>query len=94
MTLFLFVLMAFLSQAGFGGSRVAVSLHALNLGANQLTIGVVIALYSLCPMLLAIVIGRFVDRAPPRRLVVIGSVIMTAALLLPPLFPGIAAPQS
>lgn len=91
MTIYLVVLMAFLSQAGFGGSRVAVSLHALELSTNQFAIGLVIALYALCPMLLAIVIGRFADRAPPRRLVILGSAIMTAALLLPPLFPGIAA---
>jgi predicted MFS family arabinose efflux permease len=90
MTIYLVVLMAFLSQAGFGGSRVAVSLHALELSANQFAIGVVIALYALCPMFLAIVIGRFADRAPPRRLVILGSAIMTAALLVPLLFPGIS----
>ena len=89
MTIYLVVLMAFLSQAGFGGSRVAVALHALELTSNQFAIGLVIALYSLCPMFLAIVIGRFADRAPPRRLVVVGSLIMTAALLLPFLIPGI-----
>ncbi len=89
MTIYLVVLMAFLSQIGFGGSRVAMSLHALNLTSNQFAIGVVIALYSLCPMLLSIVIGRLADRTPPRRLVILGSVIMTAALLLPPLIPGI-----
>jgi predicted MFS family arabinose efflux permease len=91
MTLYLVVLMAFLSQAGFSGSRVAVSLHALQLSSNQMAIGVVIALYALCPMFLAILIGRFADRAPSRRLVVLGSVIMTAALLLPPIVPGIAS---
>lgn len=90
MTIYLVVLMAFLSQAGFGGSRVAVSLHALELSANPFAIGVVIALYALCPMLLSIVIGRFADRVPPRRLVIVGSAIMTVALLVPPLFPGIA----
>src|SRR5688572_15443835 len=91
MTLYLVVLMAFLSQAGFSGSRVAVSLHALQLSSNQMAIGVVIALYALCPMFLAILIGRFADRAPSRRLVILGSVIMTAALLLPPIVPGIAS---
>jgi predicted MFS family arabinose efflux permease len=90
MTIYLVVLIAFLSQAGFGGSRVAVSLHALDLTANQFAIGLVIALYSLCPMLLAIVIGRFADRASPRMLVIAGSVIMTAALLLPSFVSGIA----
>ncbi|MES2562258.1 MAG: MFS transporter [Pseudomonadota bacterium] len=90
MTIYLVVLIAFLSQIGFGGSRVAVSLHALQLTANQFAIGMVIALYSLCPMFLAIVIGRFSDRSPPRRLVVLGSLMMTAALLLPFFFPGLA----
>jgi len=78
-----------LSQIGFSGSRVAVSLHALELTANPFAIGVVIALYSLCPMLLSIVIGKFADRAPPRLPVILGSVAMTAALFLPPLFHGL-----
>ena len=91
MTIYLVVLMSVLSQVGFSGSRVAVSLHALELSANQFAIGVVIALYSLCPMLLSIVIGKFADRAPPRLPVILGSALMTAALLLPPLFPGLAA---
>jgi predicted MFS family arabinose efflux permease len=87
MTIYLVVLMAFLSQIGFGGSRVAMSLHALNLTSNQFAIGVVIALYSLCPMLLAIAIGRFVDRASPNKLVLVGSLMLTGALLLPPSVP-------
>lgn len=89
MTITLVVLMSVLSQVGFSGSRVAVSLHALELTANQFAIGVVIALYSLCPMLLSIVIGKFADRAPPRLPVTLGSALMTAALLLPPLFSGL-----
>ena len=91
MTIYLVVLMSVLSQVGFSGSRVAVSLHALELSANQFAIGVVIALYSLCPMLLSIVIGKFADRAPPRLPVILGSALMTAALLLPPLVPGLGA---
>jgi predicted MFS family arabinose efflux permease len=91
MTIYLVVLMAFISQAGFGGSRLAVSLHALQLTHNQFAIGVVIALYSLCPMLFAILIGRIADRLPARRLVVAGSVAMTAALILPAVVPGLPA---
>ena len=91
MTLYLIVRMAFVSQAGFNGSRVSVSLHALHLSSNELAIGVVIALYALCPMLLSIAIGRWADRAAPRTLVMLGSVLMTAALLLPPLLPAIPA---
>lgn len=75
-----------LNQIAFSGSRVAVSLYALELGANQLSVGVIIAFYSVCPMLLAIVIGRFADRAAPRPLLIVGTAAMAAALLLPPLF--------
>jgi MFS family permease len=89
MTIYLVVLISVLSQMGFSGSRVAVSLHALELTANHFAIGVVIALYSLCPMLLSIVIGKFADRAPPRLPVILGSAAMTVALLLPPFFHGL-----
>ena len=91
MTLYLVTLIAVLNQIGFSGSRVAVSLYALELGANQLSVGVIIALYSLCPMLLAIVIGKFADRAAPRPLMIIGAAAGAAALLPPPLFSALAA---
>jgi MFS family permease len=89
MKIYLVVMIAALSQVGFGGSRVALALHALQLDANQLVVGVIIALYSLCPMLLAIVIGRFADRTPPRLPVLLGSIGMTAALIFPAFFDGL-----
>ena len=61
MAIYLIVLMCTLNHAGFGGSRVAVSLYALELGANQFAIGVLMALYGLCPMLLAVSIGKLAD---------------------------------
>ena len=90
MTIYLIIFMGILSQLGFNGSRVAVSLYALELGANQFTIGVLVALYAVFPMLLAIVVGRFVDRVGPRLPVMIGVIGMGLSLILPPLFPGIA----
>jgi predicted MFS family arabinose efflux permease len=89
--IYLFVAISALSQIGFGGSRMAVSLHALQLTANQFVIGVIIALYSLCPMLLAIAIGRYADRTPPKRPVLIGSVAMTAVLMMPFFVDGLVA---
>ena len=50
MTIYLVVLMCLLSQAGFGGSRVAVSLHALQLSSNQLMIGVMPSMNMSAPM--------------------------------------------
>ena len=89
MAIYLIVLMCFLNHIGFGGSRVAVSLYALELGANQLTIGVLMALYALCPMLLAIYIGRLADRVGARLPMLLGTAGVTIALVLPPLFPGL-----
>jgi predicted MFS family arabinose efflux permease len=88
MKIYLVVLISAISQVGFSGSRVAVALHALELTANQFAIGVVIALYSLCPMLLSIVIGKLADRTPARLPLLLGSAAMTAALILPALFHG------
>ncbi|MBI4192575.1 MAG: MFS transporter [Betaproteobacteria bacterium] len=77
------------SQVGYNGSRIAVSLYALELGANQFTIGVLVALYAVFPVLLAILVGKFVDRVGPKLPVIIGVAGTGVALLLPPLFPGI-----
>ena len=90
MSIYLVVLISTISQIGFGGSRVAVSLYALELGANQFTVGVLVALYSLSPMFLSIVIGRVSDRVSPHLPMILGSVMMMVALLIPVAAPGIA----
>lgn len=89
MTIYLVTLIAVLNQIGFSGSRVAVSLYALELGANAFLVGLIIAIYSLCPMLLAIVIGKFADRTAPRLPMILGALAMAAALLVPPIFTGL-----
>ena len=73
MTIYLVTLISVLNQIGFSGSRVAVSLYALELGANQFSVGVIIAFYSLCPMLFSIVIGRLADRTAPRLPMIAGA---------------------
>jgi MFS family permease len=90
MAIYLIVLMCTLNHTAFIGSRVAVSLYALDLGANQMTIGILIALYALCPMLIAVYVGKLADRVGPRLPMLMGTVGVAVALLLPPLFPGLA----
>ena len=65
--------MCLLSHSGFGGSRVVVTLYALELGANQFTVGLLMALYALVPMLLAVAIGRFADRIGARIPMLLGT---------------------
>jgi MFS family permease len=90
MPIYLIVLMCALNHSGFSGSRMAVSLYALELGASQLTIGVLMALYALLPMLLAVYVGKFADRVGPRLPMMIGTCGIAVGLLLPPIFPGLA----
>lgn len=89
MAIHLIVLMCALSHSGFGGSRVALSLYALDQGASQFTIGVLMALYAIIPLFLAVHVGRLADRVGPRLPMLVGTGGVFLGLLLPPLFPGL-----
>ena len=89
MAIYLIVLMCTLSHSGFGGSRVAVSLYALDQGASQVTIGVLMALYAVVPLFMAVHVGRLADRVGPRVPMLIGTAGVVIGLLLPPLIPGL-----
>src|SRR5687768_7206285 len=91
MPIYLIVLMCTLSHSGFGGSRVVISLYAIELGATQFTIGVLMALYAIVPLLLAVHVGRLADRVGPRVPMLIGTIGVTVGLLVPPVFPGMPA---
>ena len=82
MTIYLIAFIAVLSQIGYSGCRIAISLYALELGANAFLVGLIVASYSLCPMLLSIVIGKFADRRAPRPLLIVGALATVAALLV------------
>jgi len=51
-----------LVMTGYKGSKVVLSLMALQLGADPLTIGVLMSLYSVFPLLLAVPAGKAADR--------------------------------
>jgi MFS family permease len=89
MPIYLITLLCLLNHSCFSGSRMVISLYALELGANQFTIGVLMALYAICPLLLAIYAGRLADRLGPRGPMLAGTFGMGIAMLLPPLFPGL-----
>ncbi len=91
MPIYLIVLLCLLNHSCFSGSRMVMSLYALELGASQFTIGVLMALYAICPLLFAIYAGRLADRLGPRGPMMAGTIGMGIATLLPPLFPGLPA---
>jgi len=91
MPIYLIVASCVLIHAGFGGAKVALPLHALNLGVDPFTVGVMMALWALCPMLIALYVGKLVDRVGPRVPMLAGTIGVVTALLVPYFFPGVAA---
>jgi MFS family permease len=79
-----------LSHAGFVGARVTVSLSALQQGGSALTVGVLMALFAVVPMLLAVHAGRFMDRTGVLRPLAWSSVLVVAGILVPFALPGLA----
>ena len=74
-----------------GGSRVTVSLDALSRGASTFTVGALVALYALLPMMFAIGAGRVSDRIGVRRPMLLGSAGLMGGALVPVLVPGMPA---
>jgi len=83
MTVYLIVLLSMLSSVAQRGSKVLVSLYALELGATSLTVGVLAAMYAVFPLLLAVQAGRVSDRAGVRYPILLGAITMAVALALP-----------
>jgi MFS family permease len=79
------------NMTSFRASKVLMSLYALELGASQFTIGLMVALYSLLPALLALQVGKLTDRLGVRLPMLFGSVGITIALLVPGLFQSLPA---
>src|SRR5258708_16364854 len=71
--------------------RVSVSLYALHLHATPFTVGVLMALYALLPMLSAVSMGRLIDRIGSRVPMLIGSVAIALGALVAYLWPALTA---
>jgi MFS family permease len=89
MTVYLVVLLSLLNSIGQRGSKVAVSLYALELGAGAGAVGVLAALFALFPLLLAVQAGRISDRFGVRMPIVLGAFVMGAGLAVPLMTSGI-----
>jgi predicted MFS family arabinose efflux permease len=83
MAVYLVVLLSLLNSISQRGSKVAVSLYALELGAGSLAVGVLAALFAAFPLLLAVHAGRVSDRFGMRAPIFAGCVVMALGLLLP-----------
>ena len=88
MTLYLIVVLAVLNQIALKGSKMLLSLYAIDLGAGPFAIGVLIAMYAIFPLLLALTAGKTADRIGPRWPLIVGSAGLAMGLAVPAAFPG------
>jgi predicted MFS family arabinose efflux permease len=71
----------------FVAARMTGSLYALANNASTFTVGVILSLFALVPMLIAVRAGRWLDAVGPWRPTLSGVLLMLGGLLLPALFP-------
>lgn len=90
MSIYFIVFIAVLCAVALKASKVLIALYAIDLGANPLAIGALIAMYAVFPLLLAVYAGKISDRIGVRLPMLFGSLGLTAGLLLPFLFPQLA----
>src|SRR5207244_4200965 len=76
-----FILLNALGHLCFVGSRMTTTLFALEFGASAFTVGALVALFAVLPMLLSVSAGRLIDRLGPRRPVMLGLRVMRLLLL-------------
>lgn len=79
------VLVAFsiCNHTALAGSRVAVPLAALELGASPFAVGLLLSFYGLLPMFLSVPGGRWVDRVGMRTPMLAGSALLAFGVVVP-----------
>ena len=89
MEILYFVTLNGLAHLAFVGGRMSTSLFALQLGASEFTVGLLMALFAALPMLLSVWSGRLIDRMGPRRPLLVGLAALTVANVLPFVLPRV-----
>jgi predicted MFS family arabinose efflux permease len=85
-----FVILNALGHLAFVGARMTTTLFALELGASELTVGVLMSLFALLPTFLSIGAGRLIDRTGPQRPLELSLGALALATALPFAFPSLA----
>jgi MFS family permease len=83
MPLYLTFALAFCGFINMSAGRVVLSLYALDLGAQAYTVGVVVAMFYIFPLLLSWPVGALSDRFGSRWLLMIGSFAGACGMLVP-----------
>jgi MFS family permease len=83
------ILVSLMAHLALAGSRITTSLYALSLNSSEFTVGILIALFSLFPMILGVPTGRLVDRVGFMKPMLGGCLSMTVGCALPGFVSGL-----
>ena len=79
MTLLRIIAIAVLTHMAFVAARMTASLYALANHASTFTVGVIMALFALVPMLIGVRAGRWLDATGPWRPTLTGTLLILGA---------------
>lgn len=83
------ILVALTAHIALAGARITTSLYALSMHASAFTVGLLVALFSLFPMLFAVPMGRLIDRIGIIRPMLAGCVSIGIGCVLPGIISGL-----
>lgn len=83
------ILVSLTAHSALAGARITTSLYALSLHASAFTVGSLIALFSLFPMMLAVPAGRLIDRIGIMRPMLAGGASIAAGCAVPGIIGGL-----
>lgn len=81
-SLFQLIVISIAAHVALAGARVTSSLHAISQQASELTIGFLIALFALFPMVFGVSMGRWIDRIGIKRPMRLGCLAVAAGCAL------------
>ncbi|MEN3352289.1 MAG: hypothetical protein V7640_447 [Betaproteobacteria bacterium] len=81
MTLYRIGLITVLLHLAYSGARVTLSLFALSLHASAATVGLLMSLLAIVPMIFAVSWGRYIDRIGVRTPMYVGAAAVFSALI-------------
>ena len=79
----LLCVVAMLNHVALTGGRITVSLTALQMGLSTFTVGALVAVFAVIPMLMSVRAGQWIDRVGVRRPVVLGNALVVFGTVLP-----------
>jgi len=83
MPLYLTFIITLIGFVAVNAARVVLQLYALDIGANPTQVGILVASYYVCPLLLSLTAGSMGDRLGPQGPLLLSAACGTAGLVIP-----------